>query len=610
MMLRATLVLLACSLPPAATPPRPVASAPAPRPAPADDEPVDLAAWLPDHAVALLGTRDWNEFSGDFEASALGRLVADEAFAPLRTALGEAWTALGDESRAELGFDPFSFTSMLSGQVAVALLDASGSPAYEAGDFPMVGALIVDVGDRADDMGALLDELLDTAAESGEVVLLNESLDGEVVTTMVLGSGDEAGDGFARVGLHGNVLLLVSGAQGLEDEFDGLWDALDGGARRVLADTAAWRAVPASWDGDGMLLWADTARMLATLRKADVEGEIFGSPDAQEAMGMIDALGFDRVGPLVQTVVMDAQSTRSNFVLPWDAESVLGRVAGAIMRPELPDLLDLASPKVFGVAAVHLDWTALFDEAVALAVDLGGVSMADVAASNAEVDATLGFSLRDDLLVNLDGRLGFFSVEVDPAEAFVLGGPTPVPMNFALLLGLSDGEAMRNLVDTAVDGSPMRAALTREEFQGFDVYRLPLGMPGLTLFYALTDDLLVASLAPSAVHDVLRRKLSGDLPSLGSDEKVAAALKRLPADASLMRLEKASTSFQGVFDQVAMVAQMGRADMPDAMIEPLLRAMADLGDLDPAVLEKYLDRPTLEAWRVGATGITGQVLGP
>lgn len=574
------------------------------------DEPVDLSQLLPDHAVALVGTRDWDEFSADFSGSAMGRLMADEDFTPLRDALSEAWQALGDELRAEAGFDPLSFTSMVSGPVAAVLLDASGSPTYEAGRFPLVGGLLLDVGERRDDMAALLDDMLDSAAEEGEVVLLNDDIDGAIVTTMLLGSGDESGDGFARVGLHGDTLLLVVGEQGLEDEFDALWDALDGEARRVLADAPSWRVVPAEWEGDGMLMWADTARMLTALQAADTEGELFGAPDMAEALGVMEMVGVTTMGPLAQTLVMDEAGTRSLFRLPWDAGSLLGQAAETVMRPRRPELLDLASPKVYGVVAANLDWTAAFGLGVELSVEMGGASMADVAAGIAEMDTMLGFSLRDDLLVNLDGRLGFFTVEVDQAEAFVLGGPTPVPMNFALLLGLSDGEAMRTLVDTAVDNSPMRAALTREEFSGFDVYKLPLGMPGLTLFYAITDDIMVAGLAPSVVHDVLRRKVSDDLPSLGNDEKIAATLGRLPADAALLRLERASTTMQGIVGQAAMFAELGRADMPSAMIEPLLKALQGLGDIDPGIFDRYLDRPTLEAWRITATGVEGEVLGP
>jgi hypothetical protein len=370
--------------------------------------------------------------------------------------------------------------------------------------------------------------------------------------------------------------------------------------------------VPDQWEGDGVLLWADTERILEAVREGDADGELFGAPDVLRALGMLEALGVTTIGPVTQTLVMDGAGTRALFSVPWDGETVLGRAASAVMRPRRPELLQLASPKVYAAVALNVDWTAAFDEGVDLAVEFGGMELADVAATMAELDAGLGFSLRDELLVNLDGRLGVFSVEVEPAEAFTLAGPTPVPMNFVLVLGLSDGEAMRTLVDTAVDASPMRAALTREDFQGFDVHRLPAGMPGLTLFWALTDDVLVASLAPTPVHDVLRRKLSGELPSLAADEQVAAALARLPADASVLRLEKGATSFRGIFDQLSMVAQLGRADMPEAVIGPLLEAMAGLGDLDPAILEKYLDRRGLAHRRerhprrgAGAVGASG-----
>lgn len=572
------------------------------------DDLVGFEQVLPDNTVLILGTRSWAELESDFMASSLGALLQEEAFAPLGEAFDEDWENLGVAATKVMGFDPLAWFSMLSGPVAVVILDVRGSPNYEAGSFPLVMGMLVDAGDRAGDMAALTDDLLDLIREKSKLVMLTDDVAGEPVTTLVLSdpSGDEGA--FARLGVHGSVLVMALGELGLEDEFFALWDALDADAERVLADARSFDVVPSSWQGEGVLFWADPARVLRSLRDSDAESDrdLFGGAEGQGVLDMFDQVGLTTLGPLMQTTVMNAEASRAEFALPWDAESVLGRFCGEVFVNRRPVLLDLAPTNVFSASVVNLDFQAMFDQVFELIIEFGGMSMADAATTIAEMDEAWGFSFRDELLVNLDGQVAFLQAEVDPAETFAFAGDMPVPTSFALLLGLSDGMAMRTLIDASVEHSPMRAALTREEFQGFDVYRLPQGLPGTTLFYAVTDDVLVVSVTPTLVHDVLRRKLSDDLPSLGRDERLRAMLGDLPPEAAVIQTSDQAMTFGTVLELLAKVAKEdpGRDNW-------FLRGMARIAEADQtAILEKHFDRPAVDLWWIGADGIRGTIVGP
>ena len=125
-------------------------------------------------------------------------------------------------------------------------------------------------------------------------------------------------------------------------------------------------------------------------------------------------------------------------------------------------------------------------------------------------------------------------------------------VNYALIVGLADGEAVRTLVDTAVQNSAFRAGIKREEFQGFDVYKITL-MMGIFINWTVTDDMAVVSASPSMVQDVLRRKAAGDLPTVAGDEHFKQALSAHSDTYSVITYADAASTFNSQIEQLQAV---------------------------------------------------------
>jgi hypothetical protein len=236
--------------------------------------------------------------------------------------------------------------------------------------------------------------------------------------------------------------------------------------------------------------------------------------------------------------------------------------------------------------------------------------MSDIVAGLAEMDSELGFSLRDDLLANLDGQISFFATEVSPAERLMIA---PDNINYALVVGLADGEAVRTLVDTAVQNSGFRAGLKREEFQGFDVYKVAL-MPGISVSWTVTDDMAVVSAAPSMIQDVLRRKAAGDLPTVASSDQFKQSLSEHLDNYSIITYADAASTFNSQVGQLQLVLQQvfsvpfdpsGQSRVPEIVQEVLA-----LEPIDQAIIDKYFDMPSVSTFRIENDGLTGVSTSP
>jgi len=149
----------------------------------------------------------------------------------------------------------------------------------------------------------------------------------------------------------------------------------------------------------------------------------------------------------------------------------------------------------------------------------------------------------------------------------------------------------------------MHAARKKSEFQGFEVYSVPI-MP-MTLHYAIVDDVAVLSLSPTLLQDVLRRKSDKELKNLAADPSFKRELEGLTSNASIVAWEKVDPKlFQTIGAQMAAGMEAGRGEgTGDAMERALSSFIQSLGSIDPAVAAKHLPPGSVVGFGVDANGL-------
>jgi hypothetical protein len=163
---------------------------------------------------------------------------------------------------------------------------------------------------------------------------------------------------------------------------------------------------------------------------------------------------------------------------------------------------------------------------------------------------------------------------------------------------------MRTLIDGLVRKQGLHVARQREEFEGYELYLVPF-MPGVQAAYAVTDEVLVVSTAPSLVKDVLRRLGEDGPASLADDPGLKAWSEDLERPHTVLAWSPAADQYramlalltpEGIMRVAAMAGSLGADLGPDDM-----QAVSDavspwLGDCetpDPSVVDDYVDGPDL-----------------
>ncbi len=564
---------------------------------------------LPPNVILFLGTDSVSELSADWDESGYGRLLADAALAPLRESMrlsGDDW---GKRALEALGVNPLSWPGKAEGAAAFVVLEIAEE--YPDAAFPFMFAVLVDVGENREDLEVEMEATLDTADEADDVLIVVDDLDGEMTTTLQLGDGGESGDAWVTYAFQGTTLVLCAGELGTEEQFDVVWRAVGGEADEVLGAGDRYATIPEGFEDAGVLLYLDVARVLGHV----VEGPM-GAILAMQGVAVdgFSEAGLLELGPIFQGFTFDADGASTGMGVTWGEGGLLSDFLTAIIGEESPNLMNMVPASVYGANALSLSPVDMFDETVRSIVELSEVSLADVVAQMAELDAQLGFSLRDDLLANLSGQVAFFTAPVDQAEALPLGVPPELgPLNYGLVLGLEDGEAMRTLVDGLIEGSPLRASVKQDDFLGWKLKSMPapVPIPGIKLNWVIADDFAVMSLAPSLVHDVVRRKSSPDLPSVGNDEEYLAELERHPARHTMVTYGDPAYGFNNLLISIksglaAMLAGGGLG----GEAPPLLIYLSGMELLERELVETYLDRPAVGTLAVDEVGLVGLNTGP
>jgi len=507
------LVTLAGALPAAQESAEQEAPAPPPRPG--------FETIVAHDSLIYLGIDDVAALRRDWEKSAWGRMYADPAAEPVRVAMRGLLDALAAQSKDELGFDAVETADMLSGRFGVALAGAPDleAPGDEMGD--LHGVLAADAGEHAPVVKERVTRLFEKLVERGEAVLRIEA-DGEVDVVSVVPTAEGERSRISLAAADTTFALgLALGTHVERDDFHRFLAALAGDGKDTLLQLPAFRRSHAAQPG-GVKLWVDTGALLrAGIERAEAQGEA-----AAEELKMRQTLGLHRFGPLASRYAIDANGVRFDVHQSWDG-GLLPRLVDAWLAGGDTTLLKVVPVDAQMVLSFHLDLAAGFDASDAAARELAGSPLfggSDAPADPAAPAEDGALDPKRDFLEHLDGRLALFLAKTDETEAlpFRLGGAS---MNVAVALGVKGAGALRASVDRLLRQQGLHAARRRAEFEGFEIFTLPV-MPFM-VHYAIADDLAILSMSQTLVQDVLRRKSNPELACLRNDASFQRQLEAM-----------------------------------------------------------------------------------
>lgn len=563
---------------------------------------------LPDDVLLFVGTDSVADLRADWEASAYGRLFADEELAPLVESFDLTVADWGDRALEALGVNPLQWPAKAEGPAAFAALGIDED--FPDASFPFVFAVLVDVGGNREDLEAEMEATLDTASDAEDVLIVVDELDGELTTTLQLGDGTEGGDAWVTYAFQGTTLVLGAGEVGTEDVYEEIWAAAAGEADETLGAGDAWATIPEGFEDAGVVFFLDIGRVFTKIVDGSLAPQLGADPMLLMTFGM---LGLVELGPVFQAFTFGADGTTSGMGVTWGEGGIMSDFLVSMAGDGSPTLLSMVPADVLGANAISLAPLDIYDSVVRSIIEMQGMDPADVVAQMAEVDAMLGFSLRDDLLANLSGQAAWFTKEVERVEAFPLAPPEMGSFNYGVVLGLEDGEAMRTLVDGLIEGSALRASVKKEEFLGWDFHRMPapLPIPGIKLNWVIADDFAALSLAPSLVQDVVRRKATPDLPSVGNDEEFLAEMELHPGVHTMLTYGDSTHAFNNMLITMkgALEGALAGGGFEGAA-PPLLVYLAGMEPLDDELLDQYFDRPGVGSLTIDEDGLVGLNTGP
>ncbi len=559
---------------------------------------------LPAGTLAFVGIDDVTAFKAGAAQTAWGRLLADPAFEGMKSSIAKEITAIGLKAKDEVGASPLELMEMMTGGVALALVDATYTvDDKQKGRVRPAFVFLCGVGDKADDFLARVDVLTDREVADGKTVRQNEQ-EGDVDVRVLLNAKDEGENRFVvRYGVKGDVFIATIAAEGLKDRnyFAETLAGLGDDSAEVLAEAPAFSKSAAARGEGGLRVFGDMPRLLAMFLDA---GEQNGELD-EEAKKAVDMLGVRNLGVLSANLRMSESGTEGEAELPFDGQGWIPRLAHAFFAPGEFGVLRLAPEKPLSVTA----WQLHIGPGMDAVREMLGEMSPDLAK---EMDQGLATNfkmgdvdLKKELIDNLTGELGVFTVPIDPDEAqdMVL-----LPNNFVLMLGLKDSAAVTTAIDAVLRNTGMHAARKKEEFQGTTVWSVPT--PAGTARYTVLGDYLVASLSDELLKDTLRRKSASDLPNLGANDEFKAAIEKSGGqEASAVLYWDAQELARGMLTGFKMAVEhpparrRGTAPMPE-------NPFAGVSIPDPSIVDKHVKGMMIEVTHIDDKGVRIHFNGP
>ena len=578
-------------------------------PAAAAAQEIDVLDALPAETLAVLQVDGVDDFLEDYGETAFGRLWADAALAPARAAVDEGLAALGEAFEERTGVDVLELLGMVHGQATLAVLNGLEltDEQVAAGDTDVRGALalVLDAGEDVDDFADAVDALAELSAEEGGLVLKTEAFDELDVGVLVDPANETTELRYAFVDTLA-VFVLREGDTG-RDEFADLVEGLRGEGDEGLRSAAGFAGSLAADPAPGVRAYLDLGE---AIRRGVALDEAAGIEDmsSEEAAD----LGLFSLGAASLHWTMGEEGMIQRAEVAFDGGGTIMDVLLAGVGSQSPRLEAYVPAEADACVSVEMHLVDMFDAFLGVLMEEDPDAAREMLAGIEEASEVSGMHPREDFLANLDGHMAYFSRAVDVSEAMPLAPPGTAPTNFAVLLGLSDGEAMRAALDGVVRQQGLHAARQRQEFEGYELYTVPV-MPGfLSVTYAVLDDLFVISSAPSLVTDVLRRRANAELPSVARSEDVREAQAAMPATRTFVMYQDASQSMATVPEAFATVPQVvGEEDLPPEVVAFLLEFSEAMAQVDVSTVERYYGGSVaITAFTLDETGIRMDWRGP
>jgi len=566
---------------------------------------------MPADCLAFIGVADCNGFSDAWHASPMGLMIQDPEFEPMRAMIG----GYVDQARAHVveafGVDPFAFPGMVEGSFGIGLLSVF-PPGEDFGDverLPISLCLLADVGENRGACEELVEGLAAAVARKDPTASLRVEEMGDVMVTAIVEEPlpEQAGLGIElRHAFQGNVLVMsvAIGPRG-EQDMQRVLAGLRGERKDKLASRADFATSSAAIDGPGAVAWVDAGRIVRELTgKAREDGEM-----PEEVHSLLDVLGLNDLSALSASTGWDDEGSYSTMQIGWTGEAWGQQLLSRLCRPEPFRTLEWVPADCRSAQGVQMDPAGLFDQSLRMLLQLHVLTPPEITKALSQIEQRIGFNPREDLLESLDGEIMLVTSAVDDAER--LPGTIGESVNVSLLVGLKDGPAFSALLEDVSRSIGLHVTRRIDEFAGERVFHLTV-FPGISLHYAVTDDLFIASLSNEMVRDVLRLRADPGLPRLADDAAFRQAADRLAPGYGWLGYSDAAPALKNAIVTLRELPGMLSKEFTHGgrpLPEPL-QFLSTLPLPDPAVVDKYVSGATVTVGRVGPDGLLIEAVGP
>jgi len=490
----------------------------APRPA---ARAAELEEALPESTVVFLKVADWGKTRKDLEATALGKILAEEDVQEYLKGVGAAFDKVIAALEKKTGVKSADLGAAYGTELALAVLgpDKQAAEAYLAkgpqakAPPPFVVAVIAKVGDAA--AAGRINATIEAAMKALPKAEQKPVAWGEVkgLCTREAGDPEEVGVFSLRAGAY--QLWAVAFAEAGAKELAAALAA--GKCAKSLAAAEDFKLCRAKLGARTDLLWYLGIRKGLEQSLACVQEK-----DRAEATKLLEALRFGDIIAAAGSVAVEAPGFRSrSFLACKDGDD---GVVGLVGREPLPpELLKLAPANATGLVAgsFRFDRVLPLIRKVAGAVDKDGAAKMDEGLGG--LKAVMGVDLEKDLLGALSGRGCIFAM---PSQS-VGGNPLLGQVNGLVIAAeVRDAAALRGAAAKLVElakaalagrGGPFgeeggnkgaQDMVTTFDYRGQKVtsFNLMMVAPG----FAVTDKYLVVGGSVQAVKKAIGQIAGGE----------------------------------------------------------------------------------------------------
>jgi hypothetical protein len=527
---------------------------------------------IPADAGLAAAVHDLPGTSQRWASSPLVQLWNDPAmrafFAPMHAELAD--DSIDEKVLEETGYTVDELIAMAPGGVAVYIQDFAGfidlvesDPDFD--DPTRVdAALLLGAGDHADQVEALLVELIEREAEETDdegPVSVQTTLEYRDVVLNVEQRIDleEPRDEISWAMCEGT-LVVATHPDHLRTVIDRI---LDGSSDNLPASGSVGQTDIGAADA---YVHLDLAPFAPVIQEGIAEGLAADNPAGLDAEVLVESLGLNALGSLTFSIGMDGQTTRVDMGFTMSDNVGLMKVLAFENRPleRVPGI----PANAVNFAVTHWDLQASWDaiEEIANTINPMYLAMASGWFTGWQEAQGLSLDLRRDLLENIGPTMLSIQLPMD-------GGDPAASMETlqdqVLVFDVLDREALERLIGALRTGvSEGNELFETREFLGVDIHTVKEISPDAAtprVGYAVTDSHFFFSVgAGHALEETLATRARPDAPSAWDQPDVVRALASMPDSVASMAYQETGAWFELVFEVMSMVA----ATEDDVFIDP------------------------------------------